>query len=592
MVKISSLEYEGAYLIFLQYVDIRYEVRSVSYQIEYIEARNGNPVITVNNYLLHSKYDPLREAERICQKEYIENYVHIVFGYGMGYIVNELKKQIKNDEIILIVDPLKEELKIKDNQVYSINELNEFKNKLKNSLEHYSREVKVICSPNYEKVAPNSYKSILQIVKDIQMSNIVYDNTIQLWGEKWQENSIHNLTFLTNDQPLTALYQFTSKPIVIASGGPSLIKQLPILRKIRNKVILIAAGSTINSLLKNDIKPDFVVSIDGGEANYKHFKDIESKGTSLIYGLSSQYKIQREWKNKRFIFAGIEDQDLQAKVKMKYGVDLPLIKGGGSVANYCFSIAIKMTSGPITFIGQDLAYTNLQSHALGNRATKVVTEEYLIKRSAFKTMDYEGEEIYTDYAFTSMKESFESLVKDNPHKPGIYNCTEGGVSIEGFTNYSFKKFANEVVNFDKRELVNTINSFPLIKWQAIESEFEKEMKLYSLLEEACLKLILSLKQDFHKKYFSKETLKLLKHTDTQIKEIVENELSVQSIMEPLIKQVLTKYKGTSRENNIEKFERVYNQNIAWYSGIQGIMKRMKHFTQSAIEMGVENNCKN
>lgn len=563
----------------------------VSYQIEYIQARNGASIVKVNNYLLHSKYDPIKEAERICQKEYVENYVHIVFGYGMGYVVEELKKYIKNDEIVIAIDPLREELNINDNQVLSTKDLNPFKELLKESLEHYSREVKVICSPNYEKISMESYKEILQVVKDIQMSNIVFDNTIQLWGEKWQENSIHNLTLLTKDQPLSVLFQITNKPIIVASGGPSLIKQLPLLREIRESVILIAAGSTINSLLRNDIIPDFVVSIDGGEANYSHFKDINSKETSLIYGVSSHYKIQQEWKNKRYIFAGIEDHDLQAKVKMKYGVDLPLIRGGGSVANYCYSIATKMTSGPIAFIGQDLAYTNLQSHALGNRATKVVTEEYLIKRSAFKILDYQGEEIYTDYAFNSMKESFENLVKNNPHQAGVYNCTEGGISIQGYMNYTFKNFIDEFI-IHGNTYTNAVNSIPLVKWNDIELGLKNEMKLYSVLEEACLKLILSIKQDFHKKYFSKETLKLLKRTDIQLKDIVENELMIQSIIEPLIKQVLTKYKGNSQENDIEKFERVYYQNITWYSGIQEIMKKMKHFTQSAIELGVENTCKN
>ncbi|WP_413364913.1 motility associated factor glycosyltransferase family protein [Lysinibacillus sp. 3P01SB] len=563
----------------------------MSYEIEYIQAKSGEPIVKVNSYLLHSKYDPIKEAQRICQKEYTENYVHIVFGYGMGYIVEELKKSMKNEEAIIVVDPLKDELNIIDEKVVSTKDISIFKEQLENTLEHYSREVKVICSPNYEKIAMESYKSILQIVKDIQMSNVVYDNTIQLWSEKWQENSIHNLTLLAKDQPLTALYELTNKPIIIASGGPSLNKQLPLLNDIRDNIILIAAGSTINSLIKNEIIPDYVVSIDGGEANYKHFKDVESNGTRLIYGVSSHYKIQQEWKNERFIFAGIEDRDLQHKVKKKYKVDLPLVAGGGSVANYCYSIAAKMTTGPIAFIGQDLAYTNLQSHALGNRASKGLTKEYLLKRNAFITTDYQGKEVYSDYAFYSMKESFEHLARNNPHQPGVYNCTEGGIPMKGIENYPFRKFINEFI-IPENTYIHEINSFPQVNWQDIRSELTNETKLYSVLEEACFNLVLNIKRDFHKKYFSPETLKKLKRTDAQLKEIIENELMIQSIMEPLIKQVLTKYKGNSQESEIAKFERVYQQNITWYGGLQEIMKKMSKFTKSAIKLGDESICKN
>lgn len=563
----------------------------MKHKIEYVEGKNGLKVLKVDGYLLHSKYNPTREAELLCKKEYMENYVHVIFGYGMGFIARKIKEIAQNNETIIIFDPLKEEIGIKDDSVFSNRNFKEFREELEKSLEHFSREVKVVCSPNYDKIDGESYKLFLKVIKDVQMMNSIYDNTIQLWSEKWQENSIHNQVFLSEDNNLNVLYKITNKPIIIASGGPSLNKQLPLLKQIKDRVIILAAGSTINSLITHGIIPDYVASIDGGEANYKHFKNIDVKDTGLIYSTSSHYKIQRDWRGERFVFLGAEDQDDQQKIKLKYSVELPLIAGGGSVANYCYSIATKMTTGPIVLIGQDLAYTKLQSHASGNLHYKEISEEYLISRKAFKTNDYQGEEIYTDYAFLTMKESFETLIKSHPHSAGVYNCTEGGLNIEGFKNQPFEQFVRKVV------IGNTYNnkkndSLKLINWHTIKLNFEEEIKLYHLLEVLCRNMVLTIKKDYYQKYFSQKTLKQLDYTDKKLRSIIENELSISAIMEPLIKKILTKYKEHSAESEVEKFNRVYEQNIEWYTGIQEIMKKMISFTESAIQLGDEISCKN
>lgn len=560
------------------------------HKIEYVEGKNGLRVLKVDGYLLHSKYNPTREAELLCKKEYTENYVHVIFGYGMGFVVKELKKISRNNETIIVFDPLKEEIGVKDDSIFSNCNFKEFKEELERSLEHFSREVKVICSPNYDKIDGENYKLLLKAIKDIQMKNTVYDNTVQLWSDKWQENSIHNQVFLSKDNTLDMLDKITNKPIIIASGGPSLNKQLPLLKQIKDRVIILAAGSTINSLIAYGIIPDYVASIDGGEANYNHFKNIEIKDTGLIYSTSSHYKIQRDWIGQRFVFLGAEDQDTQQKIKLKYSVELPLIAGGGSVANYCYSIATKMTTGPIALIGQDLAYTKLESHASGNLHYKAVTEEYLTSRKAFKTKDYQGEEIYTDYAFLTMKESFETLIKNNPHSTAVYNCTEGGLNIEGFKNKTFEQFVRQSLIGNAYNNKKNDN-LKLINWRTIKLNFEEEIKLYHLLEVLCRNMVLTIKKDYYQKYFSQKTLKQLDYTDKKLKSIIENELSISTIMEPLIKNVLTKYKEHSVESEVEKFNRVYEQNIEWYTGIQEIMKKMISFTESAIQLGDEISCK-
>lgn len=556
------------------------------YNIEYLETRNGGKTIRVNQYLLHSKYNPNKEAERIIKKEYKENYVHILFGYGRGYLADAFYQHQKNSEVLLIIDPIKEELHIENKEVFNFEMLDQFKIKLENSLEYFDTEVHVICSPNYEKLFPEEYKGILQLVKEVQITNKVISNTIERYSEQWQENLIHNMVYLIEDQLLDVYYKQVQKPIVIASGGPSLSKQLSIIKEHRATIFLMAAGSTINSLLHEGIIPDMVVSVDGGDMNYQHFKDI-TINIPLVYSLNNHYKIQKEWNGLRYVFIDLKDTDMQAKINKKYNINLPLIQGGGSVANYCYSIATALTDKPIALIGQDLAYTNLQSHAVGNRSGGEISQEFLLNRKAFEILDCNGKKTYTDYPFMSMKKDFEELVVEYPPATFVYNCTEAGIPIEGITNLDFiefiKKFSSKNVNVDNTKMYSKSH----IEWSLLKENFITEISLCTKLAKECSDMILIMKQDYYRKQFSSTTLKALKNIDLKLKETIENEIMLGSSLEPLIRAVLLGYKGHSGETEEEKFDRVYKQNIHWYQGIADAMKNMQNYIENAIKLGDE-----
>lgn len=562
----------------------------MSYDIEFLAAKNGSETIRVNQYFLHSKYDPNREAERIIKKEYKENYVHILFGYGKGYLADTFYQHQKNHEILLIMDPIKEELHIENKEIFNFEMLNQFKIKLENSLEYFDTEVHVICSPNYENLFPKEYKEILQLIKEVQITNKVISSTIERYSDQWQENLLHNMVYLIEDQLLEVYYKQVQKPIVIASGGPSLSKQLSIIKEYRETIFLMAAGSTINSLLHEGIIPDMVVSIDGGDINYQHFKDI-TIDIPLVYSLNNHYKIQKEWKGLRYVFIDLKDSDMQAKISKKYNINLPLIQGGGSVANYCYSIATALTDKPIALIGQDLAYTDLQSHAVGNRSGGEISQEFLLNRKAFETLDCNGKKTYTDYPFMSMKKDFEELVVEYPPATFVYNCTEAGIPIEGIANLDFIEFIKEF-SLKNGNINNTVMySDNHVEWSLLKRNFVTEITLCTKLEKECLDIILIMKQDYYRKQFSSTTLKALKNIDLKLKETIENEIMLGSSLEPLIRAVLLGYKGHSSETEEEKFDRVYNQNIHWYQGIADAMKNMQNYIENAIELGDELYCK-
>ena len=140
-------------------------------------------------------------------------------------------------------------------------------------------------------------------------------------------------------------------------------------------MLLIVSGSTVNTLLKENIEPDYVVSIDSQEVNYNHFKDLKLKHAKLIYSMFNHYKIRESFYNDAFYFVQKNEKALASHLNNIVHTKVEGIYGGESVANYAFTIANYISSGPIALIGQDLAYTDTKSHAENNKHFKMITEE-------------------------------------------------------------------------------------------------------------------------------------------------------------------------------------------------------------------------
>ncbi|PKC53046.1 hypothetical protein RhiirA1_404558 [Rhizophagus irregularis] len=239
-----------------------------------------------------------------------------------------------------------------------------------------------------------------------------------------------NLINLKKDANIKTLRQVYDCPVVIASGGPSLNKQLDLLKSVRDNIILIAAGSTINSLIAEGIEPDYVVSIDGGIPNYKHFQNLKLENAQLIYTMQSHPGVRDAFLNDCFV-TGINGFDAVTEyMEKQLGIDLPVFISGGTVAHLAFNMALYISSGPVALIGQDLAYTDNLTHAAHNINARPIDDKFIKEKEAFQTEGYYGELVWTTKPFYSMKLEFEELVKlGNPDVP-FFNCTEGGIKLE------------------------------------------------------------------------------------------------------------------------------------------------------------------
>ncbi|HEC1061985.1 TPA: motility associated factor glycosyltransferase family protein, partial [Campylobacter jejuni] len=220
-----------------------------------------------------------------------------------------------------------------------------------------------------------------------------------------------------------------SDTAIIVSTGPSLTKQLPLLKKYASKATIFCADSSYPILAKHGIKPDYVCMLERSEITAEFFnhdfgefdKDIVFVCASVVHPKAIEYLKSRNRKLlliPRYLYFSIY-------VKLKY---FYFLYNTPSVAHVSYYLSALLNYKNIILIGQDLAYAeNGNSHPddYQNSATyESQTYEHIL------TTAYGGEkEIQTHEVWIFFKQILETMIIK--HNITTYNCTEGGARIEG-----------------------------------------------------------------------------------------------------------------------------------------------------------------
>ncbi|PCH25108.1 PseE protein, partial [Campylobacter sp. 3] len=222
-----------------------------------------------------------------------------------------------------------------------------------------------------------------------------------------------------------------SDTAIIVSTGPSLTKQLPLLKKYASKATIFCADSSYPILAKHGIKPDYVCMLERTELTAGFFnhdfgefdKDIVFVCAGVVHPKATKYLKGRNLVITQKVLA------FPYYINLK---DFSYAAVGLSVAHTLSYLATYLSHKNIIFIGQDLAYAeNGNSHPddYQNSATyESQTYEHIL------TTAYGGNgKVETHSIWLLFKNWFENEMIPNTRKMGIttYNCTEGGARIKG-----------------------------------------------------------------------------------------------------------------------------------------------------------------
>ncbi|EAK5085432.1 motility associated factor glycosyltransferase family protein [Campylobacter jejuni] len=222
-----------------------------------------------------------------------------------------------------------------------------------------------------------------------------------------------------------------SDTAIIVSTGPSLTKQLPLLKKYANKATIFCADSSYPILAKHGIKPDYVCMLERTEITAEFFnhdfgefdKDIVFVCAGVVHPKAIEYL-----KGKTFIIT-------QKVLAFPYYInlkDFSYTAVGLSVAHTLSYLATYLSHKNIIFIGQDLAYAENGNSHPDDYQNSANYESQMYEH--ILTIAYRGNgKVETHSIWLLFKNWFENEMIPNTRKMGIttYNCTEGGARIEG-----------------------------------------------------------------------------------------------------------------------------------------------------------------
>jgi SAM-dependent methyltransferase len=171
-------------------------------------------------------------------------------------------------------------------------------------------------------------------------------------------NTLTNLPILAAEADAAALTDlFTGIPAIVVGAGPSLDDNLPALRQLQDRALLIAVDTAVRPLLAAGIHPHLVVSVDPSDTNARHLNDLpDVRGLWFVGEGSLAPSVFPQFAGRTFIYK-VSNHDPWPWLA-EHGADRAKLLTWGSVLTTAFDVARQAGCDPIVFAGSDLAYTD------------------------------------------------------------------------------------------------------------------------------------------------------------------------------------------------------------------------------------------
>lgn len=410
------------------------------------DALNGEKFLVYQNEkgitALNSMYSPEHEAERyVAQFEPIrEGSAFLCYGFGNGGVIRKILEEKEKVYLCVICEP---------SMLIFKRALEEFD--LTDILDHpsvrfYVGDIKIeeIERNIYNKITYDSWKRfnlcILSKYKELFEDTCVeiaelYDrivinkegelNTLIEYARAGMENEIQAMRWIMDCVSLQSLKDemSTDVPYIVVAAGPSLEKNVEVLKKAKGKAVIVCVDTAVGFLLKHDVVPDMICCVDA-QKELKLFENPKIKEIPIAVSTDTNYRVLEKLEAKRPIYISVSNDFLMREFTDK-GKPVGYFDGGGSVATMLFQLGVELGYKRIVLVGQDLAFTDKKAHAgMGN-----YNENDLV--IYFSLVDgYHGDKVITRGDFKHYIDWYNMRIPQLTECE-VINATEGGVKLKG-----------------------------------------------------------------------------------------------------------------------------------------------------------------
>ena len=431
--------------------------------VDVIVTGSGVPSVRLRNaggrpYTLHSTVDPWREAERLVETQFKENSnTCLVYGFGLGYHVDRLMEKMPDGADVLIVEPqisiFLVALSLRD-------------------LRHLFNNPGIVWAVG-EKVneVPMHFGEVFRVISLEGMTIISHNPSVRLCGDYFQvldelcrkwiitvggnfltnvatvktylSNTLENISAVVENPPIRCLFgRFRNVPGVVISAGPSLDKNIGVLRVLEKHAVLICVDTALGPLYRSGIRPHLVLAGDSSENNFRHMENLGETGAALVAEPMTHPRIVSEFRGDKFIMSF--DEVLMKKLAAVLG-DFGIVKAWGSISTGAFDLACRLGCDPVVFVGQDLSFSDGRYYAHGTyQESRWLREiEYprtlddthrwrMSSENNLEAVDIFSRPTRTSKALEAYRHYFDREISETAVL--VLNATEGGVGFSEVEN--------------------------------------------------------------------------------------------------------------------------------------------------------------
>ncbi len=497
-----------------------------SYSIELLEKdgfRNARIHHSGRSFTLHSS-QPYREAERVVKNFNTGMEWVLIAGFGFGYIIDYI---LKNTELRIIVfepdnDIMEAAEKFPDTKKIiadpRVKIIKQDKDLIINFLEENGiKELSFYIHRPYFNLYPDIMSSLEGIISAYLSKKQINKATLKRFQKVWLRNIIKNSSYYFKLPGINDIrHNFTGKPAVIVGAGPSLSKNIDVLKKYQDRVAIISTDTAYINLCNYGILADFVVSVDPQDKNSLYLLYAFNGSSRLVIDSAASFMSFAKFSQGN-IFIFDSTLPIYKELKKFWGEKGELLCGG-SVSTSAFDLARYLKCDPIIFIGQDLSYPHKQTHIRGSileellyyRINRIETYEnynskMLLLSDRIEIEGWDGKMVSTDRKFLTFLEWFKKEIHET--SSSVINSTEGGALIKGAKHLPLI------------EVLKTLgSSSPLNKEVKAESKPSNESGFLNLLKELKEELIKVEEFSMKAYYASKGALKKFKNNKDSVEE--------------------------------------------------------------------------
>ncbi len=448
--------------------------------------------------------NPLKELESkidLIQKKYLKYPVLFFYGIGNGFLYKALlqnphfkrivifEKEIELIFLALNLADFTQELKKGRLIIILSSEMNDTK---ANSLFSLP-EIKLLFKSYFLDLHSDFYekysKDIIKI-NNINKNMIIFFSLRQgndpkdaLQGvDQFVRHIPHMITHPSLSELIKKRYKKAKNAIIVATG-PSLQKQIPLLKKYHKKASIFCLDASYSILHENDIKPDYVLSLERVAATSEFFnndfKEFDKDILFILLTLTHPQTIKYLEANKRSYI--LTPRDLPFSQSIKHLKEFSSLNGM-SVAHMALVLAYHLGHENVILIGQDLAFgKDGSSHSKGYGRGEELAKKETQALSQTKVKAYGGKGLVKTTTvwelFIKVFENITTIINAQKNCT-IYNATEGGARIGGTIEKPFKELCENLLDKELKKPLTKVNKLSRKEQNLLLLKSYKQIKTF------------------------------------------------------------------------------------------------------------------